>query len=387
VLYHTAFSAGYFDVAGWPQLYAHADVGVTVFFLISGFLLYRPFVSAHLGGEAPMRTAPFLWRRFLRIYPAYWFAFFGILLTVGFRDGTPAGVRSWVTYLALLQIYDGARVGGAVSQTWTLAIEVSFYLFVPLYAHLVRRAAARMRRSPAVVEAVGVGLLIATSFAWRAAWVAVERRSGPPSLGPLTVPVLAQFFWLPAFLDLFGLGMVLALVSAWSGRARAHAIPGAGWSTAALRAVDAASEHPEVLWTVAALCYWVTCFHMGLAPFRRGFEHILEQTCYAAVALFLVVPAVLPPADGGRIDGFLRARPVAFVGLVSYAVYLWHQACIFEAFSLLGIPFFRGMVLRAFAVGFSLTLGVSAVSYYLVERPAMRLKHLAQANGRRRPAA
>jgi peptidoglycan/LPS O-acetylase OafA/YrhL len=340
-------------------------------------------VSAHLDGEASMRTAPFLWRRFLRIYPAYWFAFFGILVTVGFRDGTPSGLRSWVTYLALLQTYDGARVGGALTQTWTLAIEVSFYLCLPLYARLVRVAAARTRRAPGTAEAIGVGLLIATSFAWRAAWVVVEHRSGPPTLGPLTVPVLAQFFWLPAFLDLFALGMALAVVSAWSARARARGVA-RGWSAAVLRAVDTAREHPGVLWGLAGLCYWVTCFHMGLeVPYRRGFRRMEEQTCYAVVAFFLVVPAVLPKADGGRIDGFLRARPVAFVGLVSYAIYLWHQACIGQAFAWLGVPYFKGTVMYPFVVAFPLTVAVSAVSYYLVERPVMRLKDAVQPDGRR----
>src|SRR5207247_5786068 len=53
---------------------ARLDVGVAVFFLISGFLLYRPFAAAHLtGGRAPA-ALPFFRRRFLRIYPAYWVA-------------------------------------------------------------------------------------------------------------------------------------------------------------------------------------------------------------------------------------------------------------------------------------------------------------------------
>src|SRR4051812_24216044 len=50
------------------------DVGVAVFFLISGLLLYRPFVRARVTGEPPPSAAAFAWRRALRIVPAYWLA-------------------------------------------------------------------------------------------------------------------------------------------------------------------------------------------------------------------------------------------------------------------------------------------------------------------------
>ncbi|HEY2385413.1 MAG TPA: acyltransferase [Candidatus Binatia bacterium] len=375
-LYHTAFLAGYTIRGGWAQLLTHGDVGVTIFFLISGFLLYRPFVSAHLGGKAPMPTGSFLWRRFLRIYPAYWFAFFGILLTVGFHDPFPSSdLRSWVTYLGLLQIYDAGRVTGGVTQTWTLGTEVSFYLFLPLYAALIRAVARGLRRPPARVEAIGIGLLIATSFAWRAAWILVERHGVAPSTAsafpstPGGVAVLAQMFWLPAFLDLFAIGMALALASASSARPG-----GVGPILGALRGFVA--SHPIGIWVLAACCYWVTCFHMGLGlAFHVGFRKVLGQTCYAIVALFVVLPAVFP-RDGGAIDRLLRARPVAFLGLVSYGMYLWHQACIPRAFALLRVPQFRGKLVRVFALALPLTFSAAAASYYLVERPAMRLKDL-----------
>jgi len=52
----------------------HLDVGVSVFFLISGFLLYRPFVRARLFRAEPPHVLAYGWRRFLRIVPAYWVA-------------------------------------------------------------------------------------------------------------------------------------------------------------------------------------------------------------------------------------------------------------------------------------------------------------------------
>ena len=334
-----------------------------------------------------MPTGPFLWRRFLRIYPAYWFAFFGILLTVGFHDPFPASdVRSWVTYLGLLQIYDPGRVIGGVTQTWTLGTEVSFYLFLPLYTAAIRAVARCLRRSPVRVEAIGIGLLVAASFAWRAAWIVGERHGVAPSVAPAvpltpgSVAVLAQLFWLPAYLDLFGIGMALALASVSSARP-----DGMGRTAGLVRGFIV--RHPITIWVLAACCYWVTCFHMGLGlAFHVGFRRMLGQTCYAIVALFVVLPAVFP-REGGVIDRLLRARPVAFLGLVSYGMYLWHQACIPRAFAWLGVPQFRGKLVRVYALALPLTVSAAAASYYLVERPAMRLKDTARADARRRGAA
>jgi peptidoglycan/LPS O-acetylase OafA/YrhL len=75
LVYHAAFfaSASRLDLTV-TQYTAHLDVGVTVFFLISGFLLYRPFVRARLNHEAMPGVAAYGWRRLLRIGPAYWVA-------------------------------------------------------------------------------------------------------------------------------------------------------------------------------------------------------------------------------------------------------------------------------------------------------------------------
>src|SRR5947209_19307560 len=71
---HTSFLSGA-DFGAWYGKYASRfDVGVPIFFAISGFLLYRPFVAAHLEGKAGPRVGDYAWRRFLRIVPAYWFA-------------------------------------------------------------------------------------------------------------------------------------------------------------------------------------------------------------------------------------------------------------------------------------------------------------------------
>src|ERR1700710_648212 len=75
VLVHVAFVAGLTSSPGGTGAYtARAEVGVGVFFVISGFLLYRPWVLAHRDGAAGPPLARFLVRRALRILPLYWVA-------------------------------------------------------------------------------------------------------------------------------------------------------------------------------------------------------------------------------------------------------------------------------------------------------------------------
>src|SRR3954452_12960796 len=62
---------------------ARLDVGVAIFFLISGFLLYRPFVRARFRSIGAPRPLAYGWRRFLRIVPAYWVALTVIALWLG----------------------------------------------------------------------------------------------------------------------------------------------------------------------------------------------------------------------------------------------------------------------------------------------------------------
>src|SRR6476661_10432506 len=81
---HAAVFAGLETSGGTTtgQYAARLDAGVAVFFVISGCLLYRPFARARLTGAQTPATGPYAWRRFLRIFPAYWVAL--ILITVLF---------------------------------------------------------------------------------------------------------------------------------------------------------------------------------------------------------------------------------------------------------------------------------------------------------------
>jgi len=137
VLFH---AIGIYARGSAPDAWTHdwvarLDVGVPIFFLLSGFLLYRPFVRARAAGAEPSLRA-YAWRRFLRIFPGYWVALIVAVLALGLSGALAP------RYLLLLQAYSKDTVAGGLPQAWTLCVEVAFYAFLPLWAAFVRRTAA-----------------------------------------------------------------------------------------------------------------------------------------------------------------------------------------------------------------------------------------------------
>ncbi len=201
----------------------HLDVGVTVFFVLSGFLLYRPFVRARLlGGPAPSAAA-YGWRRALRIVPAFWVALTLIALWVPKPDTFEPSHA--VVYYGFAQIYTDLALGG-IGQAWTLCVEVTFYAMLPLWAVLLRRLPGGVR-----TEVLGLLALALAATAWNAGWAFSNADTDHANTARALI-------WLPAFLDHFALGMALAVASVVA--ERDGALP---------RAVAWVAVRPWLAWT------------------------------------------------------------------------------------------------------------------------------------------
>jgi peptidoglycan/LPS O-acetylase OafA/YrhL len=345
---------------------ARADIGVAVFFLISGFLLYRSFVDRIFAGAARPQVGPYLKRRALRIFPAYWVCLTVVLLLFEFHPGDDFG--GLLLHYGLFQIYSPDHIiGGPVQQAWTLSVEISFYLFLPLYAWLT----ARFTRNPNKalrVQLIGAAILYLISLLWRGAVYA----SGIGDTG-------VYRSWLPGYFDYFALGIVLAVVSAWIARSGRRE-----WSFTSSRAF------PWVCWAIAFALFVVVSKSIGLS---RGPVEITEgenglaiisdlpadkefglQFLYSTSAFFFLLPGVFGPQDRGIIRGFLRNGVIVWLGLVSYGIYLWHEAAIDGYADLTDtLPFagnFSSMLLATIVA----SLAIAALSYYAIERPALKLK-------------
>lgn len=315
---------------------AQLQVGVPLFFAISGFLLYRPWVAARLEGRSPPSVRIYALRRALRIVPAYWLALVVIALATG-----RAGVLAWpdgLVYLGFAQAYSQETFTGGIGQAWTLTIEVAFYVALPLLALAVRRV--RRAGRDLAGEVVLVAGLAALSVAWRLLVLGVAD-SGDRAYFPLLTA-------LPAQLDMFAAGMALAVLSA----------AGAGRG-----AVAVVARRPWLPWAGAAAAYTaLVLWEPGEAALV-----LVEHELQLLVALGLLIPAVLGTEGGGWPRRLLAWRPLAWAGLVSYGLYLWHLDVLRELEGA-GLP---GPV--AFLAGAAISFALAAASWYGVERRALRL--------------
>ena len=99
---HAAYFSGAAEDAWYGILVANGATGVTVFFVLSGFLLYRPFLASEIDGAPRVRLIDFGRRRVLRIVPAYWVALTILAIYPGLI-GVFTG--DWWRYYGLLQVY------------------------------------------------------------------------------------------------------------------------------------------------------------------------------------------------------------------------------------------------------------------------------------------
>src|SRR5690349_15606031 len=149
---HVGFATGW-GAGPWGGLVVRLDVGVAVFFVLSGFVLFRPFAWAHAHGARRPHTGRYLWRRALRILPAYWLTVAVCLLVLPGNAGASGG--EWLRFATLTQFYGRGHFHDALGHTWSLTVEVVFYLLLPLLAVPALGGSWRPRRTVAILCAGG----------------------------------------------------------------------------------------------------------------------------------------------------------------------------------------------------------------------------------------
>jgi len=327
------------------------DVGVTIFFVLSGFLLYRPFVRARLEGTPLPRAVAYGWRRALRILPAYWVALTVIALVIPKHDTFEPGHA--VVYYGLLQIY-GDLVFGGISQAWTLCVEVTFYALLPLWALALRRLPATVR-----AELIALAVLAAVGTAWILAAVLSAADPDHANTGRMLV-------WLPAYFDHFALGMALAVVSVGG----------------TPRAFQWVARRPWVAWAVAGAAFVAVAVGIGLSPENRldapmtAVQTVARHWLYAVVAVGVLLPAVFGPPREGAVRRLLGHRWLLYLGVISYGIYLWHNAAMEKVVGAVGRDGTWADFGLYLATGMVAAVVVASLSWRLLEKPILSLKRL-----------
>ncbi len=339
--------------------------GVPVFFVLSGFLIYLPFAEA-LAGRRPMPdTARYLWRRAWRVLPGYWLVLvvFGTLAHPG-TLWTPVGV---VRYFLLLQLFDYQTIYHVLGTAWTLALEMSFYLALPVLAaafagfisaierhteeprHGRRPGLSRPRAGSHLVAIAGFALggIVLTRLLVQPLYAALGQ---DPRLG---------YFTLLDAAPMFAGGMALAAV-------RAHADELSPWLARLPRRLSAVAGR-DTTWLVLAAAAYVAGLRFegnAVTPWQPTYLAL-------AAATLLLVPLVLRPE--GRVALSLgRRRPLAWLGAVSYGLYLWHWP-VQELLMAHGwaVPHTWAGYALALATVLSISLPLAWLTHRLVERPAI----------------
>ncbi len=360
--FHVCFHLGLLNTDLLSRYLGNLNVGVPIFFVVSGFLIYRPFVAKRFAQERAPEIEPYAIRRGFRIVPAYWVALVIVTLILGLEATvfTPSGI---VTYFGFLQAYDIGTVIGGIGQAWTLCIEVSFYIALPLWALFARRLlpGAAGRRAMISGELWALTALFAASFLWQLL------------ISPLFVPgdhgyLIAQIS-LPAFADQFALGMAMAVVSV--------AIHSGAKKPRALLLV----ERKPWIWVAVGLALYsllglkIGAIGLGASWADAGlFRHVVK----GLIGVCVLAPAVFGASLAGRVRGILGWRPLMLLGLVSYSFYLYHLAFILK---LNEVAWLHDLGWGAVAVAaFVCSVAAAAASYKLVEAPGIALgRRLARA--------
>jgi peptidoglycan/LPS O-acetylase OafA/YrhL len=330
VLTHVAFQTGVSSgVIG--RLLHRFDLAVAVFFALSGFLLWRGHAAAARGLRKRPPTWHYLRSRLVRIMPGYLVAVV-IILTL-LPEANHASSTVWWANLTLTQVYVPLTLTAGLTQMWSLSVEVTFYLALPILALLARRLPVRAR-VPAIalisIASLGWGLLPIHAM---------------PGVNPLN--------WPPAYASWFGAGMLLA-----------------EWTVSPIGLAHRVARNRWAIAGIALTAYLISASPLagpeGLVPANLG-QFVVRTSMGAIVAGALLAPLVLDRPDTAH--PILGSRLMETLGRWSYGLFVWHLAALVMVFPMVGQFMFSGDFFVTLILTLILGYAMAAASYALIEYP------------------
>jgi peptidoglycan/LPS O-acetylase OafA/YrhL len=310
------------------------QTGVTIFFFLSGFLITTLMIKEHEArGRIDLKA--FYLRRIFRILPAMYVTLalgvavsaFGLLPSSMTPLGILAPALQFTNYWIIVAGRDGLPTG--LNALWSLAVEEHFYLLFPLVFIAMCRLIPSRRAQIWFLSSLCLMFL-----AWRLVLVHVMGQDFD-----------RVYLATDTRADSILLGALLAI----------------GWNPVRGNAVFGG---PRLAWA-RLIVGLATLMVVRLASetFALTFGYTVE-----GIALFLIFSAVISAPDTlfGRL---LNWRPIAYLGLISYSLYLVHRLVIllFEQYTHLGTVFTA-------VASFAVAVGLSVLLHHFVEKPAIALR-------------
>ena len=306
-------------------------LGLDLFFVLSGFLI-TALLLGEAGDKGTVRFGAFYTRRALRLLPALYLLLLGYAVYATFSDLDTGNVwpttRSALLYVTNWQIvFDPSSMSEELIHLWSLAFEEQFYLIWPV----TLIALLRLRLDPRALAGV-IALTAAGVALWRA-WL-WEQGVPWPELAIRT----------DARIDAMLIGALVAVL--WTRR------------RTPIRGID------EAAWVALAVMAW--CAY--------SFDGTEGASYQGGLSLFHVSSAIVVLAVVNGTWGavrFFEWTPFRALGRYSYGIYLWHHFIFFAVSR--NAPGLSGA--ERVIIALALSAIAATVSWTLVERPALRLKH------------
>ena len=331
--------AAYVNWMGWPLLNMAVDgrSAVTMFFVLSGFVLARPFLASPPPPGKTIYIPAFYLRRIIRIWLPWFFVFLASLaarhwLMCSYQTSPP--ISSWLALFwhqhlswrdlikqCFFQLHDATRL--MMPQDWSLGVELKGSALIPLF-------------------------LIMTRWRWHSLW-----------LGVLAL-LFFVFIHTGSYYVSFIIGVLLAR----------HSSP----MIARLKKMNFNRK-------LALLLLGIAGYESRLLLYYFNFENRWAEPIVWVIASFGCAMIIAASLSSQRIGSLLTRRPFIFAGQISYSVYLL-QFVIFICFvpgfiqwlNHFGVSTF-GLFVAAFLSSFILTLAFAWIVYRCVELPSITLGH------------
>ena len=346
--------------------------GVTLFFILSGFLLFLPYARALLLGKDWPKSKVYYIRRVLRIFPGYFFSLFILIMFTAPYFIQP---HNWGQLAHFLTFTMGPNASSLVNGPyWTLAVEFQFYLILPLIAFGILGLTRLVRPEKRLWIVVG-SLFAVIIWGLTTAYYGGYFTSHPDQTFLIPRSLLNRVLSViygenGKFLDEFAVGMLIAV-----GYLSIMNSPRKDLYLLRVRRLLPLLLLPCLaLFVYAAMPTTPLPLIPGILQFRafswiNDFAFVL---CYA----FLVIAVLFSRTDGWLVRLFSWS-PLRWLGLISYSLYIWHRPLIQVLAMNLTSSLHRLHPVLRVSLFWMITLTVSIVFcfvlFVLVEKPGMLL--------------
>jgi peptidoglycan/LPS O-acetylase OafA/YrhL len=313
-------------ITGLNAVLSTGNVGVELFFVISGYILGLPFANKYLGDRKDVPLGSYFKRRLTRLEPPYivmLLLVFCLLVFVVHKYTAAQLVPSLLASLTYTHnfFYGRDTLPLITSVAWSLEIEVQFYLLAPLLARVFLLPAAKRRT---ILLAVSLALIVLPNF------YLLPFRS---------IVDYAQFFLI-------------------------------GFLFADLKITNDTININKWLVAIIGTISFVTIFYVNGYPLPHD-NIYLNGVIFLAILVFNYMCLF-----HGFLKGFLANTVIATIGGMCYSIYLLHQTIIaivankFIQYKLPGSYYLHLALFYLLLLAFIFT--ISSIYYMLIERPCMR---------------